>query len=196
MKVIVVALPLILLVVAPALGFDANQTFSKGTTLLSVEGGGGHQSNLQGHRVQTGLDLWYLGVRYSLLPFEPAGPGILRGSFEAGLEPIFQKYVGPKDAFFAGLGAQARWHFLSLGRFVPYVEGGAAAGGTDLRAIEINSDFAFLLNVGVGASLFVTDRVALYGGYRLIHVSNGNTSRPNRGFEAHTGLAGVSYFFK
>jgi len=47
----------------------------------------------------------------------------------------------------------------------------------------------------VGASYFLTDRIAPYVGYRIQHVSNGNTSSPNRGFESHTGVAGVSFYF-
>jgi lipid A 3-O-deacylase len=196
MKQTAVALLLLLLAATPALAFDPNQTFRQGTTVLSVEGGGGTQSNLEGKRVQTDLDLWYVGVRYSLLPLKPTGPSILRGSLELGLEPIYQKYSGGRDAFWAGLSAQGKWHFLSLGRFVPYIEVGAGAGGTDLRAIEIDSTFAFVLSAGVGASFFVTDQAAIYAGYRLVHVSNGHTSRLNRGFEADTGLLGFSYFFK
>jgi opacity protein-like surface antigen len=198
MTKVAVALLLLLLLLAasPALAFDANQTFRQGTTVLSGEGGGGTQSNLESHRVQSDLDLWYLGVRYALLPFKPAGPSILRGSLEVGLEPLYQKYTGGREAFWAGVSAQGRWHFLSLGRFVPYVEVGAGAGGTDLRAIEIDSSFAFLLSAGVGVSFFVTDQSAIYGGYRMVHISNGHTSSRNRGFEADTGLLGFSYFFK
>ena len=135
-------------------------------------------------------------MRYSILPLDPAGPSVLRGSLEVGLEPILQKYVGTRDAFWGGLSAQGRWHFLSLGRFVPYVELGAGTGGTDLHAIEIASSFAFLLSAGVGASFFVTDQLAMYAGYRIVHVSNGHTSTLNRGFEADTGLLGMSYYFK
>lgn len=192
----IVALFVLALTASPALAFDSAQTFHKGATVLSVEGGAGHQDNLEGHRVQTGLDLWYAGVRYSLLPFGPAGPSILHGAFEIGLEPVYVRYWSPVKAFYAGVGAQARWHFLSLGRFVPYLEGGAAAGGTDLEVREIDSTFAFLLNFGGGASVFITDRTAIYAGYRLVHVSNGGIERPNRGFEAHTGVIGVSYYFK
>ena len=94
-----------------------------------------------------------------------------------------------------GLGLAARYHFLSLGIVVPYLELGAAVGGTDLRVIEINSSFAFRLYGGLGASVFITDSAALYAGYRMVHISNGNASRPNRGFEADTGVAGISLFF-
>ena len=192
----IAAILLLVLTASPALAFDANQTFRKGTTVLSIEAGGGTQNNLQEHRVQSDLDLWYFGVRYSLLPFDPVGPSILRGSLEIGLEPIYQRYSGGREGFWAGLSAHGRWNFLSLGRFVPYFEIGAGAGGTDLRAIEIDSTFAFLLSVGAGASFFLTDQAAIYAGYRMVHISNGHTSNPNRGFEADTGLVGFSYFFK
>ena len=193
-----IALLLMLVAAGPALAFDADQTFRKGATVLSVEGGGGTQNNLERHRVQSDLDVWYVGVRYSLLPFQPAGPSILRGSLEVGLEPIYQRYTGGSEGFWAGLSAHGRWNLLGLSfwRFVPYVEIGAGAGGTDLEVKEIDSSFAFLLSAGVGASFFITDQAAIYGGYRMLHVSNGHTSSRNRGFEADTGVVGFSYFFK
>ena len=195
-KLVPLALLLAFVVATPAFAFDANQTFKQGNTVLSIEGGAGSQSNLQGHRVQSELDAWYVGGRYSLLPLQPMGPSILRGSLELGLEPTYIDYFGGRDAYWAGVSARGKWHFLSLGRFVPYIEVGAGAGGTNLRAIEIDSSFAFLLDVGIGASFFVTDQLAIYAGYRMLHVSNGNIDRPNRGFELDTGLVGFSYFFK
>ena len=184
------------LTAAPAAAFDPEQTFPKGGRVLSLEGGAGSQNNLEHKRVQTGIDLWWVQGRASLLPFGTSGrDGAFYGALELGLEPIFQKYTGPVDAYFAGLGLGARYHFLSLGAFAPYVELGAAAGGTNLRAIEIDSSFTFRLYGGLGASVFVTDRIALYAGYRMVHLSNGNTSRPNRGFETNTGVGGVSFFF-
>jgi hypothetical protein len=55
---IAAALLLLLLVASPALAFDPTETFKKGSTVLSIEGGGGSQSNLQNQRRQTELDLW------------------------------------------------------------------------------------------------------------------------------------------
>jgi lipid A 3-O-deacylase len=196
MKIAAIVVTLLWALATPALAFDVNQTFKQGTNVLSIEGGAGTQSNIENKRVTSDLDLWYVGVRYSILPLAPAGPSFLRGSLEVGLEPILQKYYGNQDAFWMGLSAQGRWHFLSLGRFVPYVELGAGAGGTDLAVKEIDSSFAFLLSGGVGASFFFTDQMAAYAGYRMVHVSNGHTSTRNRGFEADTGLFGVSYYFK
>ncbi len=196
-SLLAVVATLLVLAAAPAAhAFDAAQTFRPGTFVISPEVGYGEQFDLEGKRGFTGLEFVNAGVRFGYLPFAPVGPGPLHGSFEVGLEPLYQRYFEPVDAFFAGLGATFRYHFLSLGRLVPYAELAAAAGGTDLKVAEIRSDFTFMLWGGAGLSYFVTDRTALYGGYRYQHVSNGNTERPNRGFESHTGVAGVSFFFE
>jgi opacity protein-like surface antigen len=185
------------LAMAPAASaFDAEQTFRQNTFVLSVEGGYGEQFNAQDRSTFTGLEFFNAGVRLGWLPFGPTGPGVVRGALELGVEPFYQRYTDPVDAFFAGLAAVGRYHFLSLGRFVPYLEASAAAGGTDLRVNEIDSDFTFLLFGGVGAAYFLTDRAALYAGYRYVHVSNGGTKSPNRGFESHAGVVGFSYFFE
>src|ERR671928_1318053 len=111
------------LVVCPgaASAWDAAQTFHKGALILSVEGGGGVQDNID-PGFQTGLEFWNAGIRLSTLPFGAAGPGPLYGAFEVGLEPYYQRYTTPVHADFAGLGLSLRYHFLSLGRFVPWVE--------------------------------------------------------------------------
>ncbi len=194
-RLAVVAL-LALLMASPALAFDPAQTFHQGAFVISPEAGYGQQFNLEDKHVFTGLEFVNAGLRFGWLPFSPVGPGPLHGSFEVGLEPVYQRYLDPVDAFFAGMGVTLRYHLLSLGRFVPYVEAAAAAGGTDLKVAEINSDFTFMLWAGAGLSYFLTDRTAVYGGYRYQHVSNGNTEVRNRGFESHTGVAGVSFFFE
>jgi len=195
--VVLGALLIVALQTAPAAAFDPEQTFHQGTFVLSLEGGGGAETQGPDEHGHTGLKLWYFGARASILPFRPILKGTpIYGSLETGLEPIYQRYDSPVTAYWAGLTAVARYHFLSLGIFVPYLELGAGPGGTDLRVREIESDFAFLLFGGVGAQIFLNDSLALYGGYRLVHISNGNTSRPNRGFEAHTGVGGLSFYFK
>ncbi|HEU5319819.1 MAG TPA: acyloxyacyl hydrolase [Methylomirabilota bacterium] len=183
-------------VAAPAWGFDAAATYAKGAKVLSLEAGYGERFDLEGVADGTEVEFFNTGVRLSWLPFEPVGPGPLHGALEIGLEPFYQRYLEPSTAFFAGAAAVLRYHFLSLGRLVPYVEVAGAAGGTDLRIREIDSDFTFLVFGGAGASIFVTDHTAVYAGYRLQHVSNGNTDLPNRGFESHTAVVGVSLFFR
>jgi len=193
---ITATLALLLAAAAPAWAFDPEQTFKKGTLVLSGEGAYGWQFNLEGKSDVTYLEFYDVGVRVSLLPLDTIGKGrFWYGALEVGLEPLYQHYTEPKPAFWMGLTAVGRYHFLGLGRLVPYAELGAAAGGTDLETRELDSSFAFLLFGGLGASLFVSDKTALYAGYRYQHISNGNTSQPNRGFEANVGVAGISFFF-
>ena len=189
---------LVLLLAAPpgVQAYDAEQAYMQGSLVVSPEVAYGHQFNLEHKSGYTGLDFANIGVRFGYLPFKPFGPGPLHGSLEIGLEPLYQQYISPKQNYFAGLGMTYRYHFLALGRLVPYAELAAFAGGTNLKGAEIRSDFAFLLWSGVGASYFLADRTALYAGYRYEHVSNGNTSRPNRGFESRVGVVGMSFFFE
>jgi opacity protein-like surface antigen len=195
--VVMCAVMLTLAAVAPsALAFDSSLTFAKGTYVISGEGSYGEQFNFQDFHAWSEIKYWNLGIRASILPFGPTGPSILRGAFELGLEPLYQRYTDPQPAFWAGLVALFRYHFLSLGRLVPYAEAGAGAGGTNLKVPEIDSSFSVLLVVGIGASVFLTDATAVYAGYRYEHNSNGNTDRPNRGWESHVGLVGVSYYFR
>jgi len=180
----------------PAAAFDAEETFKKGTFVLSGEGAYGWQFDVEQKTRVTYLEYYDVGVRFSLLPLEPLGRDhFWYGSLEMGFEPLYQKYTKPKEAFWAGLSAVSRYHFLRLGRFVPYVEIGGSAGGTDLEIREINSAFAFLVFGGLGASFFISDKTAVYAGYRWQHVSNANTSQPNRGFEAHVMVGGISFYF-
>jgi opacity protein-like surface antigen len=186
----------LLLAAAPAWAFDAEQTFKKGTFVLSGEGAYGWQTNLEHKRSASHVEFYDAGVRFSLLPLDTiARSSFLYGALEVGLEPLYQHYTTPKQAFWAGLAAVLRYHFLGLGRVVPYAELGGGAGGTDLEVREINSTLAFLVFGGLGASIFVSDKTAFYVGYRYQHVSNGNTSQPNRGFESNVGVAGISFFF-
>jgi lipid A 3-O-deacylase len=185
-----------LLAPASAVAFDPEQTFAKGTIVVSGEGAYGWQFDLEDNRDFSALEFWDASVRVAMLPFEPLGKGSpLYGALEIGLGPLYQRYLEPPRRFWAGLSAVARYHFLSLGRVVPYVEVAGSAGGTDLNLPEIRSDFAFLIFGGAGASVFFSDKGAAYAGYRWQHVSNGNTSRPNRGFESNVAVLGLSLFF-
>ncbi len=175
--------------------FDVDAAFPRGGHVFSLEAGYGEQFDAWNTTI-TGLDAFNAGVRFGFLPWGATGSGLLKGALEIGLEPFYQRFVEPETAFFAGLGAVARYHILPLGRFVPYVELGAAPGYTDLNVREQQTNFVFVLFGGAGASYFVTERTALYAGYRLQHVSNANTSSPNMGINSHTGVIGVSFFFR
>ena len=188
---------LLLLGVAPRVGaaFDADAEFARGTTILGLQVGGGVQNNVEGQRVISGISFLNFTPRLSYLPFEPFGSGRLRSAIEPGLEGWLQYYREPRVATAEGLKVALRYHFIGFGPLVPYLEGTAGAGGTKLDVSEARSRFTFVLEAGAGVSYFLTPGVAINLGYRFQHVSNGNTSKPNRGFNSDTGVLGVSFYF-
>jgi opacity protein-like surface antigen len=175
---------------------DADQEFAKGTVIVGLQGTGGVQFNLQHEHHTSGIDFVGLQPRVSYLPFAPIGGDWLKLAIEPGAEGWFHYYLDPQRAAAGGLKAALRLNGVGLGRLVPYIEGLAGAGGTGLDLPESRSTFTFILEAGAGASLFVAPAVAVNLGYRLQHLSNGNLFSPNRGYNAHTGVAGVSLFFR
>ncbi|HEX7786118.1 MAG TPA: acyloxyacyl hydrolase [Methylomirabilota bacterium] len=180
----------------PAAAYDAEAAFGKGTTIFGLQVGGGVHNNIEEQATVSDISFVNFTPRVSYLFFPPFGSGLLRSAFEPGLEGWFQYYLSPKESTAEGLKLAFRYHFIGLGRLVPYLEATAGAGGTSLRVPEINSSFTFVLEGGAGLAYFVTDKVAVNFGYRFQHISNGNTSSPNRGFNSDSGVIGVSYFLK
>jgi opacity protein-like surface antigen len=164
--------------------------------IFGLQVGGGAANNVEGHRTVSDISFITETPRLSYLFFAPFGSGLLRSAFEPGLEGWFQQYLSPHSATAQGLKLAGRYHFIGLGRLVPYLEATAGAGGTSLRVPEIDSTFTFVLEAGAGLSYFVTDSLALNAGYRFQHISNGHVANPNRGFNSDSGVVGVAYHFK
>ena len=186
----------VLSLVRPAAAFDPDATFARGTTIFGLQIGGGAANDIEGHRRVSDISFINETPRVSYLFFSPFGSGLLRSVFEPGLEGWFQQYLSPHAATAEGLKVTGRYHLVGFGRFVPYLEGTAGAGGTSLKVPEIDSTFTFVLEAGAGLSYFVTDSLAVNAGYRFQHISNGHTSTPNRGINSDSGVVGVSFYFK
>jgi len=186
----------VLSLVRPAAAFDPDATFARGTTIFGLQIGGGAANDIEGHRRVSDISFINETPRVSYLFFSPFGSGLLRSVFEPGLEGWFQQYLSPHAATAEGLKVTGRYHLVGFGRFVPYLEGTAGAGGTSLKVPEIDSTFTFVLEAGAGLGYFVTDSLAVNAGYRFQHISNGHTSNPNRGFDSDSGVVGVSFYFK
>ncbi len=198
------ALGLLLLLLAVATApvgaaaFDAEQEFAQGTKAIGLSFGGGAQNNVENHGRLSGISFVNFNPRLSYFFFEPFGPSILHGAFETGLEGWFQYYLGPKEATAEGLKLAFRYHLLglSVGRFAPYLEGTAGAAGTDLKVLEIDSPFTYVLEAGLGVSYFITPGLAVNVGYRFQHISNGHLYKKNRGFNSDSGIVGLTWYFK
>jgi opacity protein-like surface antigen len=190
-----------LLVVFPPIveAFDTEAEFAQGTKIFGLQVGGGEQNNVEGQRTVSGISFLDFTPRFSYLPFEPFGSGLVRSAVEPGLEGWFQYYLSPEQATAEGLKLALRYHLIGFGRLVPYIEVTAGAAGTSLHVLEANRSFTFVLEAGAGLSYFVTEGMAVNAGYRFQHISNGNVyhcASCNRGFESDAGVIGVSFFFK
>jgi lipid A 3-O-deacylase len=125
------------------------------------------------------------------------GPGWLRGNFEVLLEPTltFLESRG-KTSTVVGAAALARWVFAGLGRFRPYVEGGAGGLLGEMNLRQTDCDVNFLLEAGPGFLVFLSDQTALTVGYRFQHISNAGACRFNEGINSNALYVGVSHFFR
>lgn len=126
---------------------------------------------------------------------DPIGPGPLRGNLEILGEPFVQYFHDPVDRFGAGLSGLLRWVFATETALLPYVEAGGGVMGTNLSIRQTNCDVNFILEAGVGGLFFLTERVALTGGYRFHHLSNAGICSKNIGINSSLVNVGVSYFF-
>lgn len=198
---------LLLLASSPTLASDLDRTFSKHTLVISGEATLAHfgpRLNNPSAVVQA----WNLSARISLLPFGVWRfnhfDGAADGSLEVGLEPTFQRFQAERQNF-AGLGLALRYYLLHFqyGPLVPWLDASIGPGGTDLRIGHFSNDtrlhgpFMNLIQGGVGASYFVTDRSAVYFGFRAQHISNGGFDGPNSNFALNTVkgfVAGISWF--
>jgi opacity protein-like surface antigen len=94
-----------------------------------------------------------------------------------------------------GIGLPVFTYYFDTGtRLAPYIEGGLGLLYTDLRGYELGGHFSFMENIGIGASYFLSDNLALNAMWRYRHISNANLYDHNAGLDSGVILAGFSYF--
>ncbi len=114
------------------------------------------------------------------------------GNLDLLFEPAVLVGFEPRGGVFAGGTALFRYNFLGARRLVPYVEGGGGMGYLDFDLRDQRDGFAFLLQAGAGAQLFVRPGMSVDLAWRFQHISNAGTSRPNNGLNASLPLLGVT----
>jgi opacity protein-like surface antigen len=186
----------LMLLSSPAWGADAGSVLSKGTKIVTVNVGGGVNTDLPPKGSHTDVTFLNGSVRFGYLPLDPGGPGFLRGTLEVGIEPFVQLYLEPSTTTAEGFKAVFRYHFITVAPIVPYGEFAAGVMHSNLKIKEIRSTHAFSLEGGVGLSYLLTPSLALTGGYRFQHISNASTASRNIGINSNTGVIGASYLFK
>jgi hypothetical protein len=139
-------------------------------------------------------------LRLGWMLYSPKGTGFLRGNLEllasAGGGGIFEGL----GSVFGTLGAILRYNFVQpSARFVPYIQGGAAAFASDIsenkRQEDIGGTFEADLNAGIGTRFFICRGWSLNTELFFEHISNADTETRNVGINALGGLLGISRSF-
>lgn len=183
-----------MLAVTSALAQEPREGLRKGMKDLTIVGGYTVSHDIPSSEDPTVRSSLFM-PHFGYVLTDPIGPGSLRGNLEVLGEPFVQYFHDPKERFGAGLSALLRWIFATETALLPYVEAGAGVMGTNLDIRRTNCDVNFVIEAGVGGLLFLTERVALTGGYRFSHISNANICEKNRGINSSLVNLGVSYFF-
>ncbi len=89
-----------------------------------------------------------------------------------------------------------RYNFLPEGKFIPFVEAGAGILSLDFDVAGQRDGFNFSPQAGLDFHYFLSERTALTGEWRWLHISNANTGEPNAGINSSLVLIGVSVFLK
>jgi lipid A 3-O-deacylase len=135
------------------------------------------------------LPNWGIGISDAL------GDSFYRGSFSFHIEPQMLWNHEPQNGDAYGGGILIRYNLLTQRRFVPFIEGGTGFMSVDFDLFNQRDGFNFLLQGGVGAHFFLTDRAALLAGWRYHHMSNAGTRHPNVGINSNLFQFGATYYF-
>ena len=174
---------------------EARSIMQRGTIEIGAVAG-----YLQGVKVLTGDSAnraaVYFLPRVGMVVTDELNFGYLSGNLTLMVEPLYAHYVQPFGASAAGGAFVAKYNFLSFGRWMPYWDIGVGMLWTDLapRISEQSTPFNFLFETGPGLQYFATDCIALTGGLRYHHISNGGTGNRNEGLNSVLTYVGISLF--
>ena len=206
---------------SPGRGGAFEKRFAQGTTLWGVNVGYGYTFDLPstnpGAPDRTDMDFFYVFPHFKYNLFGPIGKSFYRGALywvvEAGaaitVKDSTRTAVNPTTGALVNLTTdsapkvqggfvpiQAEYKFVSpTRRWAPFIKLGAgfSYGNFNDGAVEISTDFEFILDAGAGLEYFLDDNRSVALGYRLWHLSNSNIERPNIGLNAHLFTVGFSF---
>ena len=176
--------------------FEARDTVQKGTVEFGVLGGFWKGNNIFDNAPSKNRKAIYILPQWGVVLTDEAQAGWLSGNLEFLFEPLAAHYYEPFSASAFGASLVLKYNFTSFGRFMPFWDMGAGVMWTDLapRIPEQSTQFEFVLETGPGLHYFLTEQLALTGGFRFHHISNSGIGRRNIGLNAWLFNFGFSFF--
>jgi len=118
-----------------------------------------------------------------------------RGNWELAGELFDGSQYSPHVRYVGGCTGLIRYNFATGSRWMPFIEGGAGACGTDIGRPDLATTFEFNDQIGAGVHYFFRDNHALTFQYRFVHFSNAGIKEPNHGFNTQLFMVGMNWFF-
>jgi lipid A 3-O-deacylase len=120
-----------------------------------------------------------------------------QSTLQLALEPFVNAIADPAAGIETGLGVGLRYTHKLSGPLDLFTEASAAPMYLSINSTEQgDAGFNFLLQAGGGLQYRVSDRIALFAGYRLRHLSHaGLSDRPNAGINSNAIVAGLSWLY-
>lgn len=111
------------------------------------------------------------------------------------LEPQYNPVFRPRSEYEFGLGFGIKYMHSLTQRLDAYVLAAAGPHYISLQSNDQATGFIFSNTFSAGFYYFLKPNLAVDAGYRLRHISNAGTRRPNIGIDTHFGAIGISWFF-
>ncbi len=170
------------------------QGFRRGAQDFDFSGGAGFGVKILGGRQIH--DWWLTAAQYGYVLTDVVGKDhFYRGNVELLGQAFAGEQYRPNHAYLVGVGPMLRYDFATGTPIVPFTDISAGLTSTSIRNGDLSTTYEFNLQAGGGAHLFLTDRLALTGQCRFIHLSNASTHKPNLGVNNVTFLLGTTWFF-
>lgn len=132
-------------------------------------------------------------LQYGYFLTEEAGRSWYKVRHEILIELPFSYVFHPDDGIMTGINFLACWDFTAYEKIVPYLFAGGGLVYTNIDVPGLGSDYNGNYQGGAGVHYFIKRNITFDLNYRLHHISNANTVKPNDPLNSSKFLFGMSF---
>lgn len=139
------------------------------------------------------LMIWHVG--FNLKEFPSGRSDGRKNTLSWYLEPQINPSFSPRTDAEFGVGVGLKYMHHITDRLSAYAMASVGPHWITLQTSDQADGFIFSDTVGMGLSIFVTDKSAINLEFRARHLSNAELAQPNVGIDSLFGVVGYSVFF-
>ncbi|MCK4535354.1 MAG: acyloxyacyl hydrolase [Syntrophobacterales bacterium] len=149
--------------------------------------------NVEEGKYEPVLMIWHIG--FSLKEFPLEQPGDRKNIISFYIEPQINPATRPETDVEFGVGAGLKYMHHITNSLSAYLMASVGPHWITINTESQTNGFAFSSMIGLGISVFVTDKSAVNLGCRVRHLSNADLGKPNGGIDTYFGTIGYSVLF-